>query len=275
MDFISTPEEAQATATNVAHYLAQNGFTVDVEAPIDQDAPYRTTLLAHKKQRTTVLVEALGHPNFSPPIQELARWLDSKREYAELYLAVSKDATMSAAFLSQVKREGIGLFIVDSANVEEYQVATNRALIVTCDPTLPLRKCKSEVQRAFATFNKGERKSGLREVCEIVEREINKLGLKASRKGWINKTEAQWNALRFSDHINILGAPDVYVGGRPVLLAVDLKNDLHSFRGARNLVDHPSMNRWEDRKRERQYGERMLTGARLIAELLTVQQRVR
>ena len=47
----------------------------------------------------------------------------------------------------------------------------------------------------------------------------------------------------------------------------EAKARLHSFRGARNLVDHPVASKREEIKREKQFPERMMMGPRLIPNL--------
>ena len=53
-----------------------------------------------------------------------------------------------------------------------------------------------------------------------------------------------------------------------------LKQDLHSFRGARNLIDHPATSKAAEKKRQTQFAERMVMGPRLAGELLSLQAKV-
>lgn len=270
-----TPEEARPTAIAVARWLEADKFKVEPERALD-GAPYRTTLLA-RSAGLDFLVEAQGSPSFSPGLKELATWLLVERKYAQLYIAVetTEETVLSGRMLDEMKKHGCGLLLVTADEIEVAFEARNGALIVTHEPTLKFGHCKREVKEAMTRFNHGERKAGLRDMCELVEREINTLARKLARKGWIDRAETIVEGMDFSDKINILASPGRYTSGRPPLVSEKLKTDLHSFRGARNLVDHPVASRREEIKRERQFPERMMMGPRLIAELVPLQRKVR
>jgi hypothetical protein len=270
-----TPLEARATAHAVADWLTKEKFKVELEAALE-DAPYRTTLLA-RSGGLDFLVEAQGSPTFSSGLQELALWLSLGRKYAQFYVAIgtTDDIAITGRMLDQMKKQGCGLLLVREHAVEIAFEAINPALIVTPDPTLKFGHCKKAVTEALDRFNRGERKAGLRDMCELVERETNALARRLSRKGWIDKAEAIVEHMAFSDKINLLASPGRYQGGRAPLVTDTLKTDLHSFRGARNLVDHPVPSKREEVKREKQFPERMMMGPRLIAEIVPLQRKVR
>ena len=75
--------------------------------------------------------------------------------------------------------------------------------------------------------------------------------------------------------IDILGSAAQATGARSPLLESQLKIDLHSFRGARNLFDHPVRGMRAENRRELQLHERMIQGPRLLSELLRLQRKVR
>jgi hypothetical protein len=270
-----TPLEARATARAVAGWLTREKFKVEIEAALD-GAPYRTTLLA-RSAGLDFLVEAQGSPLLSAGLQELATWLAVQRKYAQFYIAIgaTEDTSITGRMLDQMKKHGCGLLLVKDENVEVAFEASNPALIVTPDPTLQFGHCKKAVNDAVQRFNRGERKAGLRDMCELVERETNALARKLAHKGWIDKTEAIVEQMDFSNKINVLASGARYAGGRDPLVADRLKLDMHSFRGARNLVDHPVTSKREEIKREKQFPERMMMGPRLIAELVPLQRKVR
>lgn len=270
-----TPVEARATALVVANWLQHEKFKVQLEAAL-ADAPYRTTLLAHSGA-LDYLVEAQGTPQFSSGIGELATWLSVQRSYAQFYIAIgaTDDISITGRMLEQLKRHGCGLLLVKGEDVEVAFEASNPALIVTPSPTLKFGHCKKDVGDAVARFNRGERRAGLRDMCELVERETNTLARKLARKGWVDKTEAIVEQIDFNGKINLLASAARYTGGRGPLVSEKLKLDLHSFRGARNLVDHPVATKREEIKREKQFPERMMMGPRLIADLVPLQRKVR
>lgn len=270
-----TPLEARATALAVADWLNREKFKVELEVALD-DAPYRTTLLGHSGG-LDFLVEAQGSPLFSTGLQQLATWLSVQRRYAQFYVAIgaTDDTSITGRMLEQMKRHGCGLLLVRRENVDVAFEASNAALIVTPDPTLQFGHCKKAVADAVRRFNQGERKAGLRDMCELVERETNALARKLARKGWIDKAEPTVEQMDFSDKINVLASRARYSSGRDPLVPDKLKLDLHSFRGARNLVDHSVASKREEIKREKQFPERMMMGPRLLAELVALQRKVR
>lgn len=270
-----TPEDARSAALAVAAWLKKEKFKVELESGIE-DAPFRTTIRASSGQ-LEYLVEAQGTPALTKGLEELATWLMVERKYAQLYVAVAAtdDAVLSARMLGQMRRRGIGLLLVsDEKSIDAAFEARNPALVVTPEPTLKYGHCRTDVRDAVERFNRGERKAGLRDMCEIVERETNALGVKLARKGWIDRGEATVERLDFASTINLLASQARYLGGRAPLVGDKLKNDLHSFRGARNLVDHPVKTKKAEVTRERQFPERMMMGPRLIAEMIPLQRRV-
>ncbi len=277
MKFTVTPEEAQRAATAVAKYLAKHKMSVKIESAVRSDAPYRTTLLA-AKSGLQVLVEAQGTPNYDRPLRELAVWLAANRIYAEFYLATMSDASLQAGVLGEMDRDGVGLFVVnEELAVSVSREAKNPALIVTPDPTLKFGDCRGEVLAAVKEFNEGDRKDGLRDICEIVERETERIAVSAARKGWLctGIDGGRISQMNWENQINMLSSSNSYNAGRSPILHHDLKDDLRSFKGARHLVDHKVMNKRDEAKRQRQYAERMMMGPRLVAELVSLKRKIK
>jgi hypothetical protein len=275
MKFIVTPEEAQVPALAVARQLRKRGMTVKAEIEPWPGSPYRTTLVA-RHSGFCVLVEAQGVLNYGKAIKELATWLAANRHYAELYLATVSEAILQAGMLGEMKRDGVGLLVVDENGlVSESQRARNAALVVTPEPTLRFGDCKQEVLDAVKKFNEIDRKDGLRDLCETVERETEELALRAVRKGLLSMDEAAITAKDWSSQIDTLASKNAYSAGASPIVSTTSKNDLHSFRGARNLVDHKVKGKRDNANRQKQFAERMMQGPRLVAELVSLQRRVR
>jgi hypothetical protein len=207
-------------------------------------------------------------------LKELAVQLAANRQYAELYIATRDEGVLSGEMLQALRKDGVGLLLVaESGAVSTHSAARNAALVVSPDPTLALGDRKQEVQAALRKFNDVNRKDGLRDMCEVVEGETKKLAMKASRKGVITVTEQAIEGLDWSNQINCLASAKCHAPGRQVLIDDKLKNDFHSFRGARNLVDHPAKGKRQEAKRQRQFAERMVQGPRLVAELVSLRRK--
>jgi len=275
MRFDVTPEEAQPPARAMIRFFAKQKMKVVVERPAWPDAPYRTTLVAVRAGRH-VLVEAQGVLTYGRSLKDLVAWLSGKRQYAELYIATSDEAVLQAGVLGEMKNDGVGLFVVDDeGTVSEHQRARNPALVVTPDPTLKLGACKSEVLAAVKKFNDVDRKDGLRDMCEMVERLTEEVGVAACKKAWLKIPGAQFCEKDWAGQINELSRKEAFNSPHAPLFAATFKDDMHSFRGARNLVDHKVRSKREGTKRQRQFAERMVQGPRLVGELLSIKRRVK
>jgi hypothetical protein len=275
MKFIVTPEEAQGPALAVAKQLRKRGMIIKTEIEAWPGSPYRTTLVA-RRSGFCLLVEAQGVLNYGKALKELATRLAADRRYAEFYLATMSESVLQAGMLEEMKRDGVGLLIVDENGiVSESHKARNPALVVTPEPTLRFGDCKQEVLDAVKKFNEIDRKDGLRDMCEAVERETEKLGLRAVRKGLLSLNEAAILSKDWSSQIDTLASKNAYIPGKDPIVSATFKNDLHSFRGARNLVDHKVKGKRDNANRQKQFAERMMQGPRLVAELVALQRRVK
>ncbi len=275
MRFEVTPEEAQPPALAMIKYFKRQRMNIKVERPAWPDAPYRTTMVAEKGGRH-VLVEAQGIPSYSHSLKELVAWLAVRRHYAEVYIVTADEGMLQASTLREMKQDGVGLYVVSgNGEIVEERRARNAALVVTPDPTLKYGRLRVPVQIAVQKFNETNRKDGLRDMCDIVEGLTEQVGCAACRKGWLKMPEANFQAKDWASKINELSRPEAYATSRVPLFNATFKNDLHSFRGARNLLDHPARSLREDKKRQRQFAERMMQGPRLVSELISLERKVK
>lgn len=275
MRFDFTPEEAHKTARAVAAHLKKTGMRVLIEQRFAEDAPYRTTLYGRRGD-SVVLVEAQGALQYHREIQSLARWLAANRHYCELYVAVSDQANIQLTVLEDMKEDGVGVLLCsDDGHIRASQRARNPALSVNPDPRLKYGHCKKEVSEAVQKFNEVDRKDGLRDMCETVERETENLGVLAVRKGRLNLREKDFRGKDWSGQIETLASHNACTPGTTPVISADLKDDLKSFTRGRNLVDHPVRSKREEAKRQRQFAERMMQGPRLLADLVALQRKLR
>jgi hypothetical protein len=275
MTFDFTPEEAQGVARCVNRYLRQKQHKVRFEVPVSDEAPYRTTILA-SIGTLQVLVDAQGSLRYEGSLKDLMTWASHRRLHAEIYVAVDSDSVIPVGALSAMKQDGVGLLVVDSAGkVSVHHKARNPALVVTPDPGLKYGRCRSEVLAAVQKFNETDRKDGLRDMCELVERETETLALMGVRAGLLKMDEASIKAKDWSEQIDTLASANAYNAPHRPVVSTTLKADLHSFRGARNLVDHKVQGKRAEAKRQMQFAERMMQGPRLTAELLSLQRKVK
>lgn len=108
-----------------------------------------------------------------------------------------------------------------------------------------------------------------------MERETENLALIGVRKGFLKMNEAAIKRMNWSQQIDTLASVHTHNPGKKIIIENSFKNDLHSFRGARNLIDHKARSKREDKKRELQFQERMVQGPRLVADLLSLKRKIR
>src|ERR1051326_1925814 len=271
MAFEFTPDDAQPIALAVARQMRKQSMAVSFELAAWPDAPYRTTIVADHGEKK-VLIEAQREFDFHRELKTLAGVLMMRRHYAELSIATAPGASLEARILAEARELCVGLTLVDHDRVTTVQPPRNPALIVNPDPTLKFGKYKTEVESCLQKFNYINRKDGLRDIFEIVERETERLLELAIKKGLSRIPMTSVSSKDWSEQINSLGSTATS-SGIPVL-DDKLKTDLHSFRGARNLLDHKVRGKKNEIARERQFAERMAQGPRLLAEILAIGRRI-
>lgn len=274
MNFADIPEEALLVAQVVVKHLERQKWNIKVLKSPWEDARYRPSLLAEKSGRY-LLVETQGALDYHKTLKEYAGWLAANRHYAELYLATNAEAVTQAGVLAALRRDGVGLWVIDDdKRISESLTARNPALVVTPHPTLSYGDCKHEVLAAVKKFNETNRKDGLRDLCEIAERETQDLAIVGVRKNLLAKTEEAIKNMDWSNQINMLASVGAYNPGCGPIIEDEFKTDLHSFRNARNLFDHKVNSKHEDKRRELQFAERMMQGPRLVAELVRLKRKI-
>jgi hypothetical protein len=273
MKFDFTHEEAQPIALAVEKQFRRQKMKTRFEVKPFPDAPYRPTLVA-VKSGLTIIVEAQGNLDYHKTLAGFVSWLAAGRHYVRFYIATTEHSTIYATTLAEMKKHGVGWLVVEESRIiTESAKARNPALVVTPDPNLRYGDCQSEVMAALKKFNDDNRKDGLRDMCEIVERETKALAVIGVRRNLLNMSQTAIEKMSWYDQINALASINAYNAGHNPILDDPFKHDLHSFRGARNLVDHPVKNRREDKRRELQFAERMVQGPRLVAELVRLRRR--
>lgn len=272
--FQFTPDEAQSTALAVIEHLRSEKHNVVVEEGVDPSVGFRPTMTGTLGVLKTY-VEAQSTPLFSRGLRDLVSWASVQRTYSEIFIAAPTSADAGLGFLKEIKRDGVGLILVDdNGAVDVHLHARNPALMVALNSTLALGSRAKAVKDQVARFNASDRKGALQSMCEIVEFETDKLVTKLARKGLISKTEGEVAKMDWATQINISASQTVHISGNP-LVSESLKTDLHSFRGARNLINHKVSSKRDEQKREQQFAERMLMGPRLTADLLSLQRKAK
>lgn len=152
----------------------------------------------------TTYVEAQHVPLYSQGLKSLVSWASVHRTYSEIFIAAPTTADAGLGFLNEIKRDGVGLILVDEHGVVDvHRDARNPALMVTLDQTLALGPRSKAIKDEFARFNNAERKAALQAMCEIVESETDKLVRKLARKGRISKSEVEVSRMDWASQINL------------------------------------------------------------------------
>ena len=250
MKFEYTPEEARTVAEATHRWLVKGKYKISIDTRIQSDAPYLTTLVG-KRVGALRLVEAQGTCKYEGALERFATWLAARRFNAELYLATLEDSNVPARILRAIGDDGVGLLLIDeNMEVQCIKKARNFALLVTPDPTLALGKHKSHIRDLVIRFNDGDRKDALRDMCELVENETERLIIRAVKKGWMKIPLKRIDNMDWSSQINALSSTKQYVSKKRAIISPSEKDDFHSFRNARNLINHKVKNKRAEQRRE-------------------------
>jgi len=276
MKFIYTSEETQAIAIKVASFLEKVNFTISIESALSDNVQYRPTFIA-QKGNFKILIETQKVPMCDQGLLDMIHWLQNERCHCELYIAAHESATLTGILLKQLQRNGIGLIVVhDNKEISVFQEPKNPALTVSPDPTLNYGPYRTRVRECLSAFNapnsfltkNNRRKEALSDMCDLVEGLTRDLAVLSVKKGFLKLTQNNIDSKDWNGLIDTLASQNAYIIGNPII-SNNLKFDLHSFRGARNLLKHPAKPT-ERIKRQKQFTERMMMGPRLIAELVTI-----
>lgn len=274
VNFNFTADKAQPIALSVHKHYRRAKKNVVVEERIE-GAPYRPTLTVSGPNAATMYIDVHATAAVPRGLEDFARWCGARRDYAQVWLATSDQASIAGTVMTRLKEEGIGLILVsEEENLVYLLEARIPALMVTPEPNLAFGHKKGEVGELVERFNRGDRKASLQDMCELVEQQTDALARKAARKKVLNKAESDVAGMSWANQLDVLAALGAYTPGSTPLVTPTLKSDLDSFRGARNLIDHKVRTKKEKADREKQFTERMMTGPRLVAELLRLQRKV-
>lgn len=276
MKFDDTPTELRKLALAVTKWPKTPKLKWSAEKALEDAAPLRTTLIG-RRGAESFLIEVQSRPHFGSALQSLARWLNQERKFARLSIAVPSSVDIPGALPHEAQTYGVGVIVVDmnTGSIIELQRAQTFSLLVPPLPSVALGPLKAKVCGLCRRFNEGDRRDALRDAFELVEGETGNLGKKVAKKGWIDKDETTFEGLDWNNQINVLASVNRYQGHRAPLIDSKLKDDLHSFRGARNLFDHPPRTVAAANRRDHQSQERMIQGPRLLSELLRLKRSVR
>lgn len=264
-----TPLDAQTVLSSVRRYFLDRHFKVAMDEAAFPDAPYRTSLTCRRRDELQ-LVECQSRLDYHRALKSFHQYLVERRLPAELYVAVaeSDEENISVARLREMDRDGVGLLLLDErSQVSVNKKACNWAYFAAPDPTLKFGALRPQVDGVFLKYNREDRVSGMRELSNLVEGETRRLGRTALARGRFGSRTPRVDAMDWSDVINLLASRQAASPGSVPVINDELKNDLHSFRGGRNLVDHPVRDAAEARRVARQFQDRMLLGARLVSDL--------
>lgn len=272
MKFNYLSRDLWPAALVVARHFKGKRYTVQGERRIGDAYGFRPTLTC-KRSWDLVAVEVRSSPLIDDPFREFITTALANREELTIYIALPRErdgneVLLPVSFLDELRRFGVGLLLVSNGEVEERERGARCSLRYTIAAGRSLGRHKDRVIEAVRKFNRGDNIDGLRDLTEIVEAGIDELAIKAAAKRLVVPTQDEIEAMDFEGKINVLGAPEWRGRAQRRFLEEDLKNDLKSYKGARNLGHHPR-NKTQQRNLENQLMERTQASIRLLREVLT------
>jgi len=273
MKFEILHKELWAIANAIIKYFKKrkvNKFLI--EKPLSDNYKFRPTI-SFKNGGSTVVVEVKDRPLFQEYFEDFVKDCLVNRESLKIYMAFphilgDAEISFSHSFLIKVKKYGIGILLVkdNSVIVDKEAVKCYMRIAWSELNSVP----KHRVYEIIDKFNEGRCIDAIRDITEAVEDEVDKLAIRAKKKKKIRPTLSHIEGLNFESKINLLSAPEWKGRKQKRYFDEDLKNDLKSYKGTRNLSHHPR-NKQEERKLEQQLLERMRMGIRLWQDVCKIQ----
>jgi hypothetical protein len=256
----------------VAKHFKARKYAVQGEKQISSAYGFRPTLTC-KRSWDRIAVEVRSSPIIDGPFRELITTALAGREELTIYIALPRERDgneilLPVSFLDELRKFGVGLLLVSDGEVEEREKGARCSLRYSVAAGRSMGRYKERVIEAVRKFNRGDNIDGLRDLTEIVEASVEDLAAKAAAKRLIVPTEEEIQTMDFEGKINVLGAPEWRGQPQRRFLEENLKNDLKSYKGARNLGHHPR-SKLQQQNLENQLMERTEASIRLLREILT------
>lgn len=271
MKFEYLTQELWPTARAVVRHFKRKHYTVQNETPLDPTYGFRPTLIFRRKWET-VVVEIRSTPSVDEPLREFLNEALARRAEVTIYVALPRqrngdEISLPVSFLEVLRTAGVGLLLVEGREMAEHEKAAKCSLRFSVPSGRSLSRYREKVSQAVQKFNRGDPIDGLRDLTEVFEDSVNELARRAASRRLIVPTVQEVEALDLEGKINLLGAPQMRGQDQHRFLEEPLKNDLKSFKGARNLGHHPRSKK-KEQELETQVLERMQAGIRLLREIL-------
>lgn len=276
MRFDYLTQELWPIAKAVIRHFKKRRYTVEIEAPLDASYGFRPTLIFRRKWETTV-VEVRSSPSIDGPLNEFVQAALAQRAETTIFVALPRERDgeeilLPVSFLESLRKAGVGLLLVESGRIAEQEKPAKCSLRFSIPAGRSLSKHKEKVTEAIRKFNRGDPVDGLRDLTEIVENAVDDLARKAASRRLLVPTIAEVEEMTLENKINLLGAPQWRGQNQHRFFEEQLKDDLKSFKGARNLGHHPRSKK-KQLELETQLLERAQASIRLLREILTRTER--
>jgi hypothetical protein len=264
------------TAKTIVRYFKKRRYAVEIEALLDASYGYRPTLIFRRKWESTV-IEVRSSPSIDGPLNEFVQAALAQRAEVTIYVALPRERNgeeilLPVSFLDSLRKAGVGLLLVEDGKIVEQEKPAKCSLRFSIPTGRSLSKHKEKVTEAVRKFNRGEPVDGLRDLTEIVENSVDDLARRAATRRFLIPTLPEVETMDLEGKINLLGAPQWHGQNQHRFLEEQLKDDLKSFKGARNLGHHPRSKK-KQLELETQLLERTQASIRLLREILTRTER--
>lgn len=274
MKFEILNKELWPIAKSITDFYRKRGITkFKIEKSLNDTYRFRPTIF-FKKRNGLIVIEVTNKPVFQEYFEGFVKDCLVTRENFEIYMAFpsmieNEEVSFTPCFLSQVKKYGVGIILVDNNNTIIHTKAVKCFLRITPNELVAVIYNKSRILQIVDKFNVGQHIDAIRDITELVEKVVLVLALKAAQKRKIipcvKEIETKFD---FEGLINLMSAPNWkdnkgQIKPQKRYFDENLKNDLKSYKGARNLSHHPRNSR-EEKILEQQLLERMRMGIRLV-----------
>ena len=274
MKFEILNRELWPVAKETISFLKKKKFKkILKEKQLSPSYQFRPTIIGQKRGNTIVM-EIAYKPTFQDYFEDFVKDCIRKREDVKIYMVFPQavednEISYPHSFLAKVKEYGIGIIIVENKKVTIYKDAVKCHMRITRSELGTFTKHRHNIYTIVDKFNEGKFIDAIRDITELVEGEVRKLSLKAARKRKIAAGLREIKRKSFAELINILSLRQYRSRRQKQYFDINLRDDLLSYKGARNLSHHPRSKR-EEKKLEAQCVERLRMGCRLTQEVANI-----
>ena len=278
MSFDVLPPEIVLSAKRLKKHLRSihmKKIREDIPPPNFLDAPWRPTIVAQNEDQV-VSFDIRQDAKFEPAaFMKFILFANLNKIDIEINLAIhmeSSDYKLAGSFLQEIKRSGIGLWIIEPNKITELERAISCAIkYKPSEDELNAGKHTNKL-KSIAQKSQIDWIDPLREITIHFEKIIGDIGRLAIKKKYSVILEKDFSKFDLDKKIRHLGDINKFSFSGGAIIESKLLIDCLAFKdNARNTSHHPIKTKKDERALRLAANERMQSGFRLIRTLAAIE----